>query len=294
MACISGVRMVVTLLLENSPFAFTFLAVLLGFLIGSFLNVVIHRLPIMLEREWRAEYAPELASEERFDLVMPRSRCPHCGHAITAFENIPIISYLMLRGRCSNCHARISPRYVAVETLTGLLSGVVAWHFGFSVEAFGGLLLTWGLIALAGIDIETQLLPDRITLPVLWLGLLFNTQGVFTDLRSAVIGAAMGYLSLWLVYQLFKLATGKEGMGYGDFKLYALIGAWLGWQQLLVVILLASGVGAAVGMALLGLKRIAHVDVPVPFGPFLAAAGWIALIWGHPLVTAYLSISTTH
>lgn len=263
-------------------------------MVGSFLNVVIHRLPIMLEREWRAEYAPEHAPKDRFDLVLPRSRCPHCGHGITAFENVPIISYLVLRGRCSACHASISPRYVAVETLTGLLSGTVAWHFGFSGEAFGGLFLTWGLIALAGIDIETKLLPDRITLPILWLGLLLNTQGVFTDLRSAVIGAAAGYLSLWLIYQLFKLATGKEGMGYGDFKLYALIGAWLGWQQLLVVILLASGVGAAVGLALLGLKRIAHVDVPVPFGPFLAAAGWIALMWGHPLVTAYLSISATH
>ncbi|HEX4300136.1 MAG TPA: A24 family peptidase [Gammaproteobacteria bacterium] len=286
--------MAITLLLENNPLAFTFLCILLGLLVGSFLNVVIHRLPIMLEREWRAEYASEQPPKERFDLVMPRSRCPHCGHGITAFENVPIISYLMLRGRCSACHAPISPRYVAVETLTGLLSGAVAWHFGFGAEAFGGLFLTWGLIALAGIDVETQLLPDRITLPILWLGLLFNTQGAFTDLRSAVIGAAAGYLSLWLIYQLFKLATGKEGMGYGDFKLYALIGAWLGWQQLLVVILLASGVGAVVGLVLLGLKRIAHVDVPVPFGPFLAAAGWIALMWGHPLVTAYLSVSATH
>jgi leader peptidase (prepilin peptidase) / N-methyltransferase len=286
--------MTITLLLEQNPFAFTFLAVLLGLLVGSFLNVVIHRLPIMLEREWRSEYAQGEAPQDRFDLVMPRSRCPHCGHGITAFENIPIISYLMLRGRCSGCHAPISRRYVAVETLTGLLSGAVAWHFGFGAEAFGALFLTWGFIALAGIDIETQLLPDRIILPILWLGLLFNTQGAFTDLRSAVIGAAAGYLSLWLVYQLFKLATGKEGMGYGDFKLYALIGAWLGWQQLLVVILLASGVGAMVGLALLGLKRIAHVDVPVPFGPFLAAAGWIALMWGHPLITAYLSISATH
>ena len=286
--------MAITLLLEQSPLAFTVVSVLLGLIVGSFLNVVIHRLPIMLEREWRAEYAPEQVSKDRFDLVMPRSRCPHCGHGITAFENVPVISYLMLRGRCSACHAPISPRYVAVEALTGLMSGVVAWHFGFGAEAFGGLFLTWGLIALAGIDIETQLLPDRITLPILWLGLLFNTQGVFTDLRSAVFGAAAGYLSLWLVFQAFKFATGKEGMGYGDFKLYALIGAWLGWQQLLVVILLASAVGAVTGLTLVGLKRIAHVDVPVPFGPFLAAAGWIALMWGNPLVTSYLSISAPH
>ena len=286
--------MAITLLLEQSPLAFTVVCVLLGLIVGSFLNVVIHRLPIMLEREWRAEYAPEHAPQDRFDLVMPRSRCPHCGHGITAFENVPVISYVMLRGRCSACHAPISPRYVAVETLTGLLSGTIAWHFGFGAEAFGGLFLTWGLIALAGIDVETQLLPDRITLPILWLGLLFNTQNVFTDLRSAVLGAAAGYLSLWLIYQIFKFATGKEGMGYGDFKLYALIGGWLGWQQLLVVILLASGVGAAVGIVLLALKRIAHVDVPVPFGPFLAAAGWIALMWGNPLVTSYLSITAPH
>ncbi|HEY3858284.1 MAG TPA: A24 family peptidase [Gammaproteobacteria bacterium] len=286
--------MAITLLLEQNPLAFIFLAVLLGLLVGSFLNVVIHRLPIMLEREWRTEYAPDPKPAERFDLVMPRSRCPHCGHGITAMENVPIISYLMLRGRCSACHAPISPRYAITEAVTGMLSGVVAWHFGFGAEAFGALCLTWGLIALAGIDIETQLLPDRITLPLLWLGLLFNAQGVFTDLRSAVIGAAVGYLSLWLLYHLFKLATGKEGMGYGDFKLYALIGAWLGWQQLLVVILLASGVGAVTGLSLLGLKRIAHVDVPVPFGPFLAAAGWIALLWGHPLINAYISISGAH
>ena len=286
--------MAITLLLEQNPFAFTFLAVLLGLLVGSFLNVVIHRLPIMLEREWRAEYAQEPVPAERYDLVMPRSRCPHCGHAITALENVPVISYLMLRGRCSTCHARISPRYVTIEVATGVLSGVVAWHFGFGAAALGGLLLTWGLVALAGIDIETQLLPDRITLPLLWLGLLFNLKGTFTDLNSAVLGAAAGYLSLWGMYHLFKLVTGKEGMGYGDFKLYALVGAWIGWQQLLVVILLASGVGAATGLALLALKRISDVDVPAPFGPFLAAAGWIALLWGHPLVTAYLSINGAH
>jgi leader peptidase (prepilin peptidase)/N-methyltransferase len=287
--------MAITLLLEQNPFAFTFLAVLLGLLVGSFLNVVIHRLPIMLEREWRTEYAREPAAPaERYDLVMPRSRCPHCGHGITALENVPVISYLMLRGRCSACHTPISPRYLTVEIVTGLLSGAVAWHFGFGAAAFGGMLFTWGLVALAGIDFETQLLPDRITLPLLWLGLLFNLYHTYTDLNSAVIGAAAGYLSLWGVYHLFRLVTGKEGMGYGDFKLYALIGAWFGWQQLLVVILLASAVGSVVGLALLALRRISDADVPVPFGPFLAAAGWIALLWGHPLVTAYLSMNGAH
>ncbi len=285
--------MTITLLLEQSPLAFTFLSVLLGLLVGSFLNVVIYRLPIMLEREWRTEYAQEEAPAERFDLVMPRSRCPHCGHGITALENVPILSYLMLRGRCSGCHASISPRYAIIEALTGLLSGFVAWHFGFGAAAFGALPLTWGLIALAGIDIETQLLPDRIVLPLLWLGLLFNITGTYIDLGSAVIGAAAGYLSLWSIYHLFRLLTGKEGMGYGDFKLYALFGAWLGWQQLPLIILMSAGVGAVTGLTLLGLKRIRQ-GVPLPFGPFLAAAGWITLIWGHPLTNAYLAVSGAH
>ena len=286
--------MAITLLLEQSPLAFTFLAVLLGLLVGSFLNVVIHRLPIMLEREWRAEYAPEdAAATERYDLVLPRSRCPHCGHGITALENLPIVSYLVLRGRCSACGAPISVRYPVVEAITGLLSGVVAWHFGFGVPAFGALFLTWGLIALSGIDLDKQLLPDRITLPILWLGLLFNLRGSFTDLPSAVLGAAAGYLSLWLVYHLFKLVTGKEDMGYGDFKLYALLGAWLGWQQLPVILIMSAGVGAVTGIVLLTTKRIRD-GVPIPFGPFLAAAGWIALLWGHPLTNAYLSISGVH
>jgi len=288
-----GEPMAITLLLENSPLAFTFLAVLLGLLVGSFLNVVIYRLPIMLEREWRDEYAPEPEPAERFDLVMPRSRCPHCGHGITAMENVPVISYLMLRGRCSACHAPISLRYPVVEAFTGLVSGIVAWHFSFGLPAFGALGLTWSLIALSGIDLDKQLLPDRITLPVLWLGLMLNVRGTFTDLASAVAGAAAGYLSLWLIYHLFRLVTGKEGMGYGDFKLYALLGAWLGWQQLPVIILMSAGVGAVVGLALLATKRIRQ-GAPLPFGPFLAAAGWIALLWGHPLTTAYLSISGVH
>lgn len=282
--------MSITLLLEQSPLAFTFLSVLLGLLVGSFLNVVIHRLPIMLEREWRAEYVPDTAPAERYDLVMPRSRCPHCGHGITALENVPILSWLMLRGRCSACQAPISPRYMVVETVTGLLSGMVAWHFGFGWAAAGALPLTWALIALSGIDFETQLLPDRIVLPFLWLGLLFNLHGTFTDLNSAVIGAVAGYLSLWSIYHVFRLLTGKEGMGYGDFKLYALFGAWVGWQQLPIIILMSAGVGAVTGLTLLGLKRL-NRGMPMPFGPFLAAAGWLALLWGHPITETYLAVS---
>lgn len=280
--------MTLVLFLETSPLAFTVVSALLGLIVGSFLNVVIHRLPIMLEREWQAEYAPdEPAPAEKFNLMVPRSRCPHCGHGITALENVPILSYLALRGCCSACGAPISPRYVVVEALTGLLSAMVAWHFGWGIPALGGLFLTWGLMALAGIDIETQLLPDRITLPVLWLGLLFNLRHVYTGLESAVVGAMVGYLSLWAVYHLFKFVTGKEGMGYGDFKLFALLGAWLGWQELPVVIMLAAGVGAATGLSLMALKRLQQ-GVPIPFGPFLAAAGLVALLWGNSLTAAYL------
>ena len=286
--------MSITLFLENSPLAFTVACVFLGLLVGSFLNVVIHRLPIMLEREWRAEYAPaEEAPAERYDLVVPRSRCPHCGHPISALENIPILSYLALRGCCSACHAPISPRYVAVEALTGILSGAVAWHFGWGEAALGGLFLTWGLVALSGIDLEKKLLPDRITLPLLWLGLLFNTRHVYTDLQSAVVGGAAGYLSLWAVYHLFRFATGKEGMGYGDFKLLALLGAWFGWQQLPVIIMLSAGVGAVTGLSLIGLKRLRQ-GTPIPFGPFLAAAGWLALLWGGSMTRAYLGLSGVH
>jgi|SRR5215469_544111 len=283
------------LFLENSALAFTAACVLLGLMVGSFLNVVIHRLPIMLERDWQAEYAPSSseAPSETFNLVVPRSRCPHCGHAITAPENVPILSYIVLRGRCRACHAPISPRYLAVEALTGLFSGFVAWHFGWGLPALGGLFLTWGLVVLSGIDLEKQLLPDAVNLPLLWLGLLFNTRHVYTDLTSAVWGAAAGYLSLWVVYHLFKLATGKEGMGFGDFKLFALLGAWMGWQQLPVIILLAAGVGATTGLALIGLKRHAQ-GTPIPFGPFLAAAGWVTLLWGHTLTTAYLGASGVH
>ena len=288
----------ILLLLQHSPLAFALTCCLLGLVVGSFLNVVIHRLPVMLERAWRLEYAEVTGGEpptagERFDLVMPRSRCPHCGHAITALENVPLISYLVLRGRCSACRASISVRYPAVELLTGLVSGWAAWHFGCGWQAAGALLLGWCLIAMAGIDLETQLLPDSLTLPFLWLGLLFNLGGTFTDLHSAVIGAMAGYLSLWGLYHLFRMLTGKEGMGYGDFKLLALLGAWLGWQMLPVVLFLSALVGAAVGLAMLSLKQLQR-DTPIPYGPYLAAAGWVALIWGVPLTNAYLGFTGLH
>jgi len=288
--------MTVMLLLETSPLAFALTCLVLGLLIGSFLNVVIHRLPIMLEREWQAEsvrFGGSAQSVERYNLITPRSRCPHCDHAITALENVPVLSYIVLRGRCSACHVPISPRYVLVEAVCALLSGWAAWHFGFGWQALGALFLSWGLLALSVIDLEKQLLPDKLTLPLLWLGLLFNLGHTYTDTGSAVIGAVAGYLLLWSVYHIFRLLTGKEGMGYGDFKLLALLGAWLGWQDLGLIILLAAGVGAVVGLALLGSKRLRQ-GVPMPFGPFLAAAGWIALYWGRSLTDAYLSFTGMH
>ncbi|HSC47519.1 MAG TPA: A24 family peptidase [Gammaproteobacteria bacterium] len=286
--------MSVTLFLQASPLALIITSVVLGLVVGSFLNVVVHRLPIMLEREWQAQ-AAELSGAaapqaERYNLVVPRSRCPHCGHPISALENIPLLSYVALRGRCRACATRISPRYFAVELVSGILSGAAAWHFGYGWALLGALLLSWGFLALAAIDLEKQLLPDRLTLPLLWAGLLFNTAHAYTDLRSAVIGAAAGYLSLWCVYHVFRGLTGKEGMGYGDFKLFALIGAWLGWQVLPLVILLSASVGALVGISLLFSKRLAR-GTPMPFGPYLAAAGWIALLWGHPLMAAYLGMT---
>ena len=272
---------------------FTTLAALLGLFIGSFLNVVIHRLPRMMEREWEAQAAeirgesPTTSSTERYNLATPRSRCPHCGHLITALENIPVVSYLFLRGRCAHCSAPISRRYPVVEFLTALLSGFTAWHFGFGLAALGALIFVWVMIALAFIDLDTQLLPDQLTLPLVWLGLAFNLGGEFTSLSSAVIGAMAGYLALWSVYWLFKLATGKEGMGYGDFKLLAAIGAWLGWQVLPLTILLSSLVGAIVGISLIVFASHRR-NVPIPFGPYLAAAGVIALFWGDSITSAYL------
>ena len=275
------------------PVAYTTLAAVLGLMVGSFLNVVIHRLPKMMERGWMAECA-ELRGEpplqaEKLTLATPRSRCPHCGHGITAVENIPLLSFLLLRGRCRACQARISPRYPLVEALSGLLSGYAVWRFGASWAGVGALLFIWGMIALTFIDFDTQLLPDSITLPLLWVGLLLNLGGTFTDLKSAVIGAAAGYLSLWTVYWAFKLATGKEGMGYGDFKLLATVGAWLGWQMLPLTILASSMVGAVVGIALIVFARHGR-NIPIPFGPYLAAAAVIALFWGKPLTQQYLGL----
>ena len=279
--------------LEATPLAFIAVACCLGLIVGSFLNVVVHRLPIMLEREWHSHCAELSGTQapvtEPYNLVIPRSRCPHCGHAIGAFENIPVLSYLLLRGRCRACKARISPRYLLIEIISGVLSGWLAWHFGFGWPVLGALLLTWALLALTVIDLEKQLLPDKITLPILWLGLVFNLGHTFTDARSALIGAVAGYLSLWCVYHGFRLLTGKEGMGYGDFKLYALLGAWLGWQSLPLIILIASAAGALVGIGLILSRRVQR-GIPIPFGPYLAVAGWIALLWGPQITRAYLDL----
>jgi len=280
-------------LIETTPWLLITAAVLLGLVVGSFLNVVIHRLPRMLEQGWRAECAElsgnPVPSVETFNLVLPRSRCPHCGHPIRAIENVPVLSYLALRGRCAACHARISPRYPVVEALAAALAGYVAWRFGASAAAAGAMLFVWTMIALAFIDLDTFYLPDNLTLPLLWTGLLFNIGATFTDLTSAVIGAAAGYLVLWAVFWAYKLATGKEGMGYGDFKLLAAIGAWLGWKMLPLVILLSSFVGAVIGIGLIVLARRGR-NVPIPFGPYLALAGLIALFYGEQLNRHYLNL----
>lgn len=280
-------------LLFSTPWLLITAAVLLGLLVGSFLNVVIHRLPRMLEQGWRAECAElngnPLPSGETYNLVLPRSSCPHCGHPIRAVENIPVLSYLALRGRCAACKAAISPRYPVVEALAGAFAGYIAWRFGASAEAAGAMLFAWTMIALAVIDLDTFYLPDNLTLPLLWTGLVFNIGSTFTDLSSAVIGAAAGYLVLWAVFWAYKLATGKEGMGYGDFKLLAAIGAWLGWKMLPLVILLSSFVGAVAGIGLIILARRGR-NVPIPFGPYLALAGLIALFYGEQLNRQYLSL----
>ncbi len=281
------------LLVFTQPPLFSLMCGVLGLLVGSFLNVVIHRLPKMLDNDWRCQCA-ELRGEEppageRLTLAYPRSRCPHCGHPISALENIPVVSWLALRGKCSACHAPISPRYPIIEAMSGIFCAFAAAHFGFGWAAAGAFLLIWSLIALTFIDIDTQYLPDAITLPLLWLGLLLNTIGTYADLQSAVVGAMAGYLALWSVYWAFKLATGKEGMGYGDFKLLAALGAWLGWQTLPLIVLLSSLVGALVGIALIVAAKHGR-NVPIPFGPYLAAAGLIALFWGKDLTLAYLRL----
>lgn len=273
-------------LLQQSPALALSVALVAGLCVGSFLNVVIVRVPKMMELEWQQQ-AAELRGEEHaeapaFNLVTPRSHCPGCGHAIGLLENIPVLSWLFLRGRCSSCGMRIPARYPLVEVLTGLLSLAAIWKFGPTAAGAGALLLGFFLVALTFIDLDTQLLPDDMTLPLLWLGLLFNLWGVFAPLESAVIGAIAGYLVLWAVYWLFRLATGKEGMGYGDFKLLAALGAWFGWQSLPAIILLSSVVGAAVGIALMVFRRHGR-DVPIPFGPYLAGAGLLALYFGEPI-----------
>ncbi|MFM5004383.1 A24 family peptidase [Aeromonas hydrophila] len=286
--------LLITDVFHSLPWLYFSLVFLFSLMIGSFLNVVIHRLPIMLEREWQAEYLgyfnPEALpqQEERYNLMVPRSACPHCGHAITAMENIPLLSWLWLKGRCRECQAPISARYPLVELLTALLSLVVAATYPPGWGLLAALLLTWVLVALTFIDLDKMLLPDQLTLPLLWGGLLFNLTGGFAPLADAVIGAMAGYLVLWSLYWAFKLLTGKEGMGYGDFKLLAALGAWLGWQALPIVLLLSSLVGAFIGIGLI-LLRNHHQNKPIPFGPYLAIAGWIALLWGDTITRWYLT-----
>ena len=289
-------------LLQDSPLLFLGMVFLFGLIVGSFLIVVVLRVPIMLHRQWQSdclEYLTEHhphhlktgeppSASAPYNLLTPASRCPQCGHAIRAWENVPVISYLLLRGRCSNCHTPIALRYPVIELASGLLAAVTAWQFGVTPLAAFAVLLTWALIVLTMIDYDHFYLPDNIVLPLLWLGLLLNSQGLFTDIYSALFGAMAGYLTLWSVYQLFKLVTGKEGMGYGDFKLLAMLGAWLGWQMLPAIILLSSLVGAVVGVGLI-LFRQHQAGKPIPFGPYLAAAGWIALLWGPQLNQAYLN-----
>lgn len=286
--------LLITDVFHSLPWLYFSLVFLFSLMIGSFLNVVIHRLPIMLEREWQAEYRSyfspdeEQATEPRYNLMVPRSACPHCGHAITALENIPLLSWLWLKGRCSECQAPISARYPLVELLTALLSVAVAMVISPGWGTLAALLLTWVLVALTFIDLDKMLLPDQLTLPLLWGGLLFNLIGGFAPLADAVIGAMAGYLVLWCLYWAFKLLTGKEGMGYGDFKLLAALGAWLGWQALPIILLLSSLVGAIIGISLIALRKH-HQGNPIPFGPYLAIAGWIALLWGDTITRWYLT-----
>jgi leader peptidase (prepilin peptidase) / N-methyltransferase len=278
------------ILRANSTIFVTF-SVIFGLMVGSFLNVVIHRLPKMMEREWHANclelQGKDVPEQAKYTIVTPRSACPSCGHEITALENIPIISWLMLGGKCKGCKAKISMRYPLVEAITGALIGAVAYQYGYSYASLFAFIFVFALIALTFIDFDTQLLPDDITLPLLWLGLLFNFNGGFTDLKSAVLGAVFGYLILWSVYWAFKLVTGKEGMGYGDFKLLGAIGAWFGWQLLPAVILLSSVVGAVIGIGLIAFKGKGG-GTAIPFGPFLALGGIAALFFGKQLASFYL------
>ena len=264
----------------------------IGLMIGSFLNVAIYRIPIMMQRESENYLALENDQPpphtERYNLITPRSACTSCAHKLSLADNIPLLSFALLKARCRYCKARISWRYPSVELLTAVLSALVIWHLGSGIAGISGLILLWMLIAMSFIDLDTQLLPDELTLPLMWLGLLINLDGTFVPLRDAVIGAAAGYIFLWLVYWMFFAATGKEGIGYGDFKLLAALGAWMGWMMLPLIVLLSSVVGATVGLLMIALKRH-HRDSPIPFGPFLATAGLLALLIGQPIINSWLA-----
>ena len=283
-------------LFQANQILFMVLVTMFSLFVGSFLNVVIHRLPIMMENEWKRECETLLnckpdsdtaeQEEQAFNLMLPRSRCPSCGQMIKAWQNIPVLSYLVLGGKCGNCKTAISVQYPLVEAVTAVLSVMVALKFGVSIQTIAGLVITWSLVALTVIDLKETLLPDSITLPVMWLGLVGSLIPVFVSPEEAVVGAAIGYLSLWSVYHLFRIVTGKEGMGYGDFKLMALFGAWFGWQAIPSIILLSSVVGAVVGISLVVIKG-RDKDIPIPFGPYLAAAGWISMMYGDTLRSLY-------
>ncbi|GFM53102.1 type 4 prepilin-like proteins leader peptide-processing enzyme [Pseudomonas cichorii] len=281
--------------LASSVLAFVISTFVLGLLVGSFLNVVVYRLPKMMEQDWKIQARevlglPAEPKPDTFNLILPHSSCPQCNHRIRAWENIPVISYLALGGKCSNCKAPISKRYPLVELTCGILSGYIAWHFGFGWQAAAILVLSWGLLAMSLIDADHQLLPDSLVLPLLWLGLIVNAFGLFTSLSDAIWGAVAGYLALWSVFWLFKLLTGKEGMGYGDFKLLGMLGAWGGWQILPLTILLSSLVGAVLGVMLMRIRQV-EAGTPIPFGPYLAIAGWIALLWGGQITDSYLQFA---
>jgi leader peptidase (prepilin peptidase)/N-methyltransferase len=290
-------------LLSSSPVAFIVVCFAFALLVGSFLNVVIYRLPVMMQREWRKQ-ALEIVAEPaddlpqgRFDLIAPRSRCPSCNQQITAMQNIPVVSWLALGGKCANCKAPISRRYPIIELMTAVLTAIAAWRFGFGLEAAAAILMTWALIAISMIDIDHQIIPDSLSLPLMWIGLLLSlfhplsdAQVLFVSPGEAIVGALGGYLSLWSIYHLFRLITGKEGMGYGDFKLLAALGAWLGYQMLPLIILLSAVVGAVVGIALIVFRRHDR-SVPIPFGPYLAAAGWIAMLYGPQIIGRYLDFT---
>ena len=282
---------IIDLFLQN-PGIFYIFVVLVGLSVGSFLNVVIYRFPLMMENDWKSQCRELLeldeVSQEKITLSKPASTCPHCGHKIRAWENIPVISYLILKGKCSKCKSSISPQYPLIELLTGCLSLAVAIKFGVSWQTLFALVLTWSLVSMSVIDIHKQILPDDITLPILWLGLIISTYSIFTDPVSSIIGAAAGYMILWCVYQLFKLLTGKEGMGFGDFKLLALFGAWFGWELLPLTIILSSATGAIIGILMIVVKKH-EKSTPIPFGPYLAIAGWISMMWGSQIMHWYLN-----